>query len=85
MKRGLPYPDPTGLPDEERRRWIESGEPPEFGHTLADQIASQLEAGFVLTGLYEDVDPKHVLSRYIASFIATRAVRPTYSSTVDAR
>jgi len=30
----------------------------------------------VLTGFYEDVDPKHVLSRYIASFIATLAIRP---------
>jgi hypothetical protein len=30
-------------------------------------------------GFYEDVDPKHVLSRYIASFVATLAVRPAAS------
>ena len=42
---------------------------------MEDQIAGQLLAGFVLTGFYEDAwDPEEdVLSRYIPSFIATRA------------
>jgi SAM-dependent methyltransferase len=76
VRHAIPYSDLTSLSDEERRRWTDAGQPVEFGHTLEDQIAGQLEAGFVLTGFYEDIDPKHVLSRYIASFIATRAVRP---------
>jgi SAM-dependent methyltransferase len=76
VRHAVPYSDLTSLEESERQRWIDSGQPLEFGHTLEDQIAGQLEAGFVLTGFYEDVDPKHVLSRYIASFVATRAVRP---------
>ena len=76
VRHAIPYSDLTSLEETERQRWIDAGQPLEFGHTLEDQIAGQLEAGFVLTGFYEDVDPKHVLSRYIASFIATLAVRP---------
>jgi SAM-dependent methyltransferase len=76
VRHAIPYSDLTSLGEEERRRWIDAGQPLEFGHTLEDQVSGQLEAGFVLTGFYEDVDPKHVLSRYIPSFIATLAVRP---------
>jgi hypothetical protein len=46
---------------------------------LEDQIGGQLEAGFVLTGFYEDCydnDVDDPLSRYLATFIATRAVKP---------
>lgn len=75
VRHAIPYSDLTSLEEPERQRWIEAGQPLEFGHSLEDQIAGQLEAGFVVTGFYEDVDPKHVLSRYIASFIATLAVR----------
>src|SRR3990172_1517757 len=75
VRHAIPYSDLTSLEETERQRWIDAGQPLEFGHTLEDQIAGQLEAGFVLKGFYEDVDPKHVLSRYIASFIATLAVR----------
>jgi len=76
VRHAIPYSDLTSVSEAERARWIEAGQPLEFGHTLEDQVAGQLEAGFVLTGFYEDVDPKHVLARYIPSFIATRAVRP---------
>jgi SAM-dependent methyltransferase len=76
VRHAVPYSDLTSLTDEERQRWIDAGEPLEFGHTLEDQIGGQLAAGFVLMGFYEDVDPRHVLARYIASFGATLAVRP---------
>jgi SAM-dependent methyltransferase len=75
VRHAIPYSDLTSLSAEERQRWIAAGQPLEFGHSLEDQIAGQLEAGFMLTGFYEDSDPKHVLSRHIPSFIATRAVR----------
>lgn len=58
---------------------IKSMAPLEFGHTLAEQIGGQMDAGFVLTGFYEDRylpaddDP---ISRYIDTFIATRALKP---------
>ena len=76
----IPYSDATDLTEADRqRRIVDKLEPFEFGHTLDDQIGGQLDAGFVLTGFYEDryadqvADP---LSRYIDSFIATRAVKP---------
>jgi SAM-dependent methyltransferase len=75
VRHSVPYSDLTSLGPEERQRWIDAGEPLEFGHTLEDQIGGQIEAGFLIAGFYEDVDPKHVLSRYIASFAATLAVR----------
>jgi hypothetical protein len=79
VAHALPYSDLVSLSDEEKRRYAEAGEPLEFGHTLEDQIGGQLAAGFVLTGFYEDRygdGEEDSLSRYTASFIATRAVKP---------
>lgn len=75
VAHSIPYSDLDSLPDERRAKHLEMSEPFEFSHTLADQIAGQLLAGFVLTGFYEDAYPpeEDVLSRYIPSFIATRA------------
>lgn len=77
VKHELPYAAPTSLGDEELRAQIERGEPLEFGHTLEDQIGGQTEAGFVISGLYEDRhgdgDP---IAAYMPTLIATRATRP---------
>lgn len=49
----------------------------QFSHTLEEQIGGQLEAGFVLTNLYEDSNGEGRLHEYnIPSFLATRAVKP---------
>jgi SAM-dependent methyltransferase len=72
----IPYSDLTSLTDEERRRYVEGDEPLSFGHTLADQIGGQLDAGLVLTGFYEDGGEDWKLTEYIACFAATRAVKP---------
>jgi hypothetical protein len=51
----IPYSDLTDLDEADRRRMIlDKGQPLEFGHTLEDQIGGQLDAGFVITGFYED-------------------------------
>lgn len=73
----IPYSDVEQLSAEERERFIADGEPFEFSHTLSDQIAGQLQAGFVITGFYEDAFPPNedLLSRYLPTFIATRSVR----------
>jgi len=77
VRHRLPYSDLDSLTEAERRRRIDRGEPLEFGHTLEDQIGGQLEAGFVLSGFYEDYyGTKDRLSDYVATFIATRAVKP---------
>ena len=52
-----------------------------FGHTLEDQLGGQLDAGLVLTGLYEDRDPAHPLAKFLPTFLATRAVKPAASGT----
>lgn len=78
LKYKMPYSDFTSLTDAERSRYTDPGEPLCVGHSLEDQLAGQLDAGFLLAGLYED---KHVegdrLSEYLPGFIATRAVKPS--------
>jgi SAM-dependent methyltransferase len=49
--------------------------PAEFGHSLADQLAGQMEAGFAVIGMYEDHHNQVKLSEYIETYIATRAVK----------
>ena len=76
LKHSLPYSDLRSLTDEERDRYIAQGDPMEFGHTLEDQIGGQLSAGFHLVAMFEDVWPDRPLSKYIPTFMATRAVKP---------
>ena len=79
VKYALPYSDVESLTAEERQKYIETGSPLEFSHTLENQIGGQLDAGFLLTDLFEDapVDEKDdPVSRYMPTFIATRAVKP---------
>jgi len=77
VKYELPYAAPTSLGEEELRAQIQRGEPLEFSHTLEDQIGGQIDAGFVISGFYEDRhgddDP---LAAYMPTLIATRATKP---------
>lgn len=80
VRHRIPYSDLTDLDGATLRRlYLDTGLPVEFGHTLADQIGGQLDAGFLLTGMYEDHFDEaagDLLSRYMDSFVATRAVKP---------
>lgn len=78
MRYSIPYSDLTSLTAEERARFLPKGEPLAFGHSLQDQIGGQLEAGFVLTGFYEDGwdADKAPVHRFLKCFIATRAYKP---------
>jgi SAM-dependent methyltransferase len=72
----IPYSDLSVLTADEIRAALRDGVPLEFGHTLEDQIGGQTEAGFVITGLYEDRDRAEdgdLLSEYTSTYIATRA------------
>jgi hypothetical protein len=75
VRHTIPYSDLTSLTDAERRRYTDQHEPLVYGHSLDDQIGGQLDAGFVIAGLYEDRDPSHPLARFLPTFIATRAVK----------
>lgn len=73
----LPYAEPASLGDAARRQWEESGRAAEFSHSLETQVGGQLDAGFVLAGLYEDHwnDEATALNRYAPVAIATRALK----------
>jgi SAM-dependent methyltransferase len=75
-RHALPYSDLESLTKEECRDFIQKGEPLEFGHTLADQLGGQTDAGFHITSLYEDRHRTHPAAQYTATYIATRAVKP---------
>lgn len=48
----------------------------QFSHTLEEQIGGQLEAGFLLTDLYEDTNGEGNLHEHnVPSFLATRAIK----------
>jgi SAM-dependent methyltransferase len=73
----LPYADPRDLAPEALADKVARGEALVFGHSLADQIAGQIEAGFLLMGFQEDAQPapRFVIDRYLPTFIATCAVK----------
>jgi SAM-dependent methyltransferase len=79
VRHALPYSDLTSPTAEEKALLEASGEPLAFGHTLEDQIGGQLDAGFVLTALFEDRWSESALGRHAATFMATRAMRPVTS------
>jgi SAM-dependent methyltransferase len=71
----IPYAD-TALEGEALEKRLGSGEPLEYGHTLADQIGGQTDAGFAITGCFEDGFPGTAMDRFLPTFIATLAIRP---------
>ncbi len=69
----IPYSDLTSISAEQRQQYIEQGEPLCFGHSLTDQLGGQIDAGFHITGFYEDKWSEWPLSKFIATFVATKA------------
>jgi len=76
VAHSLPYADVKDMPPEKLQQMEAEGWPYEWSHSLDEQIGGQLAAGFVLTGLYEDIDPTSVLGKTLPTYIATRAVKP---------
>jgi len=76
VRHALPFSPFTSLTEEERAKAVARGAPLSFSHTLDDQIGGQIDAGFVLTGFYEDYFPGTELAKYMPSMIATRAQKP---------
>lgn len=75
----LPYSDQGSLDEATFARYRKEDLPLEFSHSLTTQIAGQLEAGFVLTGFYEDdfgPEPGETISSYMPTLFATRALKP---------
>jgi len=79
VKHKLPYSDLKSRTEAEKRSLFTKGEPIEYSHTLENLIGGQLDAGFILTGLYEDHNPPEdndLLNKYTDTYIATRSVKP---------
>ncbi len=71
----IPYSDLESLSPEQMKKGQNMGFPLEFGHTLQDQLGGQLQAGFVISGLYEDrnLHQDCAISEYMPVFMATLA------------
>lgn len=75
VRHELPYSDLTSISEAERDSYVRAGEALEFGHTLTDQIGGQLDAGFVITGFFEDRWEGQPPADYTDTYIASRAVK----------
>jgi len=76
LKFSMPHSD-LMLSDEERENWFGSDTPIEFVHSLGDQLGGQLDAGFLIAGLYEDDwGGSEPIDQFIKSFVAVRAIKP---------
>jgi len=75
VQYSLPFSDLKSLPSEKLDKITKDGEPYAFGHTLDDQIGGQIDAGFMICGLYEDDwDEKATpLNKFTSTYIATLA------------
>jgi len=74
LKHSIPYSDLDSLSDHTIKKYINDKTPFEFGHSLSDQIQGQIDAGFVVAGLYEDKG-EPLLDPLTDVYIATRAVK----------
>jgi SAM-dependent methyltransferase len=78
VKYRLPYSDLASLEPAALQQRLANDQLLEFSHSLDAQIGGQLDAGFVLTGFYEDhwFDDSWLLSNHTPISMATRARRP---------
>lgn len=76
-KYSLPYADINDLPEDMLEEKMKNKEAFVFGHSLTSQMNGQLEAGFLLSGFYEDEhpSPRFLIETYLPTMIATRAIK----------
>lgn len=74
LVNAIPYSDLKSLTPKMKQKYIKENTPYEFGHSLTDQIQGQLNAGFVLTGFYEDKGGD-LLDKFTDTFVATNALK----------
>jgi SAM-dependent methyltransferase len=77
VKHPLPYSDEANLNPLKLQTKLNGREPLEFSHSLTAQMGGQTDAGFVITGLYEDhwFDETWLYSRFAPVGIATKATK----------
>lgn len=75
VSKSIPYSDIEQLSKEELKERIKNNDTLEFGHSLESQIGGQIRAGFLIEGFYEDKLGDSLLDKYIATYIATKAIK----------
>lgn len=75
VKNNIPYSDIEQLPKEQLEERINTNDTLEFGHSLQSQIGGQINAGFLMSGFYEDNAGGDLLDKHIDTYIATRAIK----------
>ncbi|WP_079509002.1 class I SAM-dependent methyltransferase [Mesobacillus jeotgali] len=76
VKNKIPGSTVDSLTVQEKEDYIRLDETIEFWHTLEEQIQGQIEAGFVIAGMYEDdFGGRRPLDEYIKCFVATKAIK----------
>ena len=82
VKFTQPYSDLHSLDKKKLQALLDNHEALIFGHTLGDQIGGQIDAGFAITGFYEDhwSDEATPLNRFSSTSMATRALKPPASA-----
>jgi SAM-dependent methyltransferase len=76
LKYNLPYSDIESLDEEEKKKFLCTESPLEYGHTLEQQISVLLSKGFVLLDMYEDYwenDPIEKRIQHFPCFLCCRA------------
>ena len=78
LKYKAPFKSTEHADDPEIIKLRAAGEPMDFGHTLEDQIGGQTDAGFEITGMFEDGwgAERSPLFALMNCYIATRARKP---------
>ena len=83
VRYSLPYADVDHLSERKKARYLKEKLAFEYSHSLDVQIGGQLEAGFLITGFYEDRyqnERDDLLSKYIPTFFATKAIKPVHGN-----
>ncbi|CEH34354.1 class I SAM-dependent methyltransferase [Romboutsia lituseburensis] len=75
VRNSIPYSDIEQLPKDQLEERIQTKDTLEFGHSLQSQIGGQIDAGFVISGFYEDKLGDGLLDKHIDTFIATKATK----------
>lgn len=76
VKHSVPSSTLDYLAEGEIDEYISSNQTIEYAHTLEEQIQGQIDAGFLISGFYEDdFGGNRVLDKFIKTFVATKAIK----------
>ncbi len=77
VQNPLPF-NPLKMPPEEYQRMVDRYDGVQFSHSITEQLGGQLEAGLVLTHIYEDRDRpgESLVAEFTPQYIASRAIKP---------